>query len=63
MDVQLAGRGAFQDSFRFGRTIAQNKAVGEVVVPVSVVRIEFDGLLSLFLRPIELADALQNLSC
>ena len=62
MNVQLAIVGAFEDSFRLCRTIAKNIAVREVVIPVSVIRIEFDGLLSLLLGPIELTDALRNLS-
>src|SRR5258708_7300980 len=60
VDVQLALVGALQNSFRLRRTTSENIAVSEVVISVSMVRVEFDGSLSLLLGAIELAHALQN---
>ena len=43
VDVQLAFVGALQNGFRLRRTIAENIAVSEVVIAVSVVRVEFNA--------------------
>src|ERR1700726_4283318 len=62
MDIQVAIGSARQDGLSLVRTVAENITDGEVVIAVTTIRIQLDGLLPLFLRPIVPAYAKQYAS-